>query len=315
MTTALQQRWQPANATLVIVGRVDPVAARKFVMTYFGGWAPAAGVAAQKVPPVPAPNAAKAQAIYVFDDPGKTQTQVTLTCPLKPAVEQPSPVHEVLGDIASMTLFSELREKAGVVYSPGAGVRIDPSGAATMFMTAAIQNDSAVFALQHYLRFLEKASDGQLSETDLRVKKLSRASGYVVDQQNIDQMYGNRLQPTIARRQPWSSFDRYADSLAGITLDQLADISHGCDEHAFVTFKGPKEKVAAQLDAAGQKYEIVDVEKVYGDWYGKADPKGYARYVKQKAKDDAKKAKEEAEKKADDTTDDGSEAEAPAKAH
>lgn len=301
VSTALAEKWQPKNSTLLIVGKVDARKAREYAIRYFGGWRAKAGVEPKAQPAAPGPNPAKERAIYVFDDKGKTQTTVLLGCPLKPADELPSPPHELLGDIARMTMFTKLREEAGVVYSPYAGTRVSPGGSAMMIMSADIQNDSAVFAMDRYLEFLDQASAGKLSETDLRIKKLARASGYVLGQQSIDQM-SNRLANTIAARQPWSFFERYADRLANTTLEQIGTLTEGCAEHAYVAFKGPKDSITKQLDEGGYTYEIIDPKEYGKAIYAEADPKGYEKYLKDQAK---KKKKGDDEDEDEDDSEDG----------
>ncbi len=301
----IAQVWQPANTVLLITGDVDPNEAKELAVRYFGGWRPANGVEPVKAPAIPGPNAPGDLKVMVIDDEGKTQTQVTLVCPLKPAAETPSAPHQLLGDITRMTLFAELREEAGVVYSPQAAAITQPGGAAFMYMTAAIQNDSAVFALSRYRAFLDKASEGRLAERDLRLKQLARASNYVLGQQSLDQM-ANRLTGVIANRQPWASFERYADALSSVEVADLADITKGCDDHAFISLKGPKDVVTAQLDEAGYTYEVVDAEALGDAIYEEQNPKGWAKHVKEEAKEAAKKAKkgEDEDEDEDDGDDD-----------
>lgn len=303
--SATARIWQPANTVLLITGDVDPNEARDTVIRYFGGWKAAPGVEPVKAPPIPGPNPAEKTAIYVFDDAGKTQTQVTMACPIRAAEADPSPAHELLGDIARMTLFAELREEAGVVYSPFAGVFTQPGGSAFMIMSAAIQNDSAVFALSRYRAFMDKASEGRLAEKDLRIKQLSRASNYVLGQQSISQM-ASRLTDTIAARQGWDSYERYADALSTVQIADLAALSTDCNEHAFIAFKGPVDKVKAQLDEAGLSYTVVDVKERRDAIYEAADPKGFAKFAKKRAKDEAKKKKKGDDEDESDESDDDS---------
>lgn len=307
---SLFQTWQPSNSTLLIVGRINPDEARKLAIQYFGGWKTKPGIQAGAAPLVPGPNPSKDRAIYVFDDEGKTQTEVTLACPLKPTTTSPSTPHQLLGDLARTTLFAKLREEAGVVYSPQAAVFAQPGGTATMFMTAAIQNDSAVFAMERYFEYLDDTVNKRLSDSDLRLKKLARARGYVLDHQSIDQMTA-RLTSTVALDQPWSSFDSYAKSLSEVELDDLADIAEGCAEHAFVSFVGPKDKITAQLDKGGFSYEVVDTEARGDAIYKAKDPKAFEKHAKDRAKKKAKEEKEKAKKEAEEKAEGGSAEPAP----
>ncbi|HMV67991.1 MAG TPA: insulinase family protein, partial [Myxococcota bacterium] len=294
LTAEIWRHWQPANATLLIVGRVDPREAQKYAIKYFGGWRAKAGAPAADFAPVPPPSKPKDRAIYVFDDPGKTQTEVYLKCQLTPATMIPSPRYALLGDIARMTLFSKLREEAGVVYSPYAYAGAYPGGTAVFIAGGAIQNDSAVFAMDQMLAYIERAKAGDISDKDLRIKKLSLAAGYVLGQQSVDQM-SSRLAGIIQRGQGWDYFDKYAEELATTTVQDLANLVGDCSQNAFISLYGPKDKITAQLDAKGYTYEVIDFKERGEAIYAEADPKGFEKYKKAKEKDEAKKAKEEGE--------------------
>lgn len=297
MSAEIARHWQPSNSTLLIVGRLDPREAQKHAIKYFGGWRPKAGAPEANFPSVPGPNEPKARAIYVFDDPGKTQTEVFLQCQLEAATMIPSPPHQLLGDIARMTLFTRLREEAGVVYSPYAASFVDPGGTATFIAGGAIQNDSAVFAMDQMFDYIAKAKAGGIAEKDLRIKKLSLAAGYVLGQQSVDQMSG-RLAGVIQRGQGWDYFDQYADTLARTTVQDLSNLIGDCSETAFVSLYGPKDSITAQLDAKGYTYEVVDFEKRGEELYAKYDAKGFEKYKKDKEKEEAKKEKDEAKEEA-----------------
>jgi zinc protease len=282
---SFQTQWQPENATLLVVGRLDPREARAHALKYFGGWRAAANIEKPNFPEIPGPNASEGQRIYVYDDEGKTQTKVTLVCPLKPANSSYSPAHELLGNVARMTLFAKLREEAGVVYSPYAGVFTNPGGTAYMYMTAAIQNDSAVYGMEQYIDYLKSATEGKINADDVRLKQLSIASGFVLGQQSVDQMTGRMMGP-IRFGESWDVWDEYAKSLANVTVEDFAGITKGCTEHAFISLEGPKDKVSDQLTEAGYEFEVVDWEQRGRDLYAAADPKSFKRDEKKRAKED-----------------------------
>ena len=287
-------KWQPANATLVVVGNTDTELVKVLAETYFGGWKPTAAAVPFDRSEVPPPNEAASQVIYVLDDEGKTQTDVTLACPLANASSTPSADHQLLGDVASTSLFAKLREEAGVVYSPHASVRTNAAGGATMIMSAQIQNDSATFGLQTYLQFLEQAAAGKIDPGDLALKKLSRARRYVTQQQSVGQM-ASRINSVIANDQTWGSYKEYGDRLANVSPESLAAITKGCSAKAFVSMVGPVDVISAQLDEAGITYEVLDWEQRGRDLHAEYDPKGFAKAEKKRLKDEAKKAEEEAE--------------------
>ncbi|MBW1880930.1 MAG: insulinase family protein, partial [Deltaproteobacteria bacterium] len=72
----LNQYYQPANTTLIIVGKVDPDEVLAQAEAYFGGWRAKPGTVVGPHPPMPPANPAKPARTLVFDDPGKSQTSV-----------------------------------------------------------------------------------------------------------------------------------------------------------------------------------------------------------------------------------------------
>lgn len=306
----INRQWHPSNATLVIVGDIDAKRSMELANRYFGGWRKGDAPPADPIPEVPGPNPAQERKIYVFDSKGRTQTDVTLVCPLVAATTEPSAPHQILGDVARMTLFAKLREEAGVVYSPQAATFVQPGGSAFMFMTAAIQNDSAVFGMERYLEFLQMAEERKLNDNDIRIKQLSRARGFAISQQSIEQMLGKLLQPVL-KGEDWGFYDRYAQALSNTDQDAIAAIVDGCAEHAFITFKGPKDKVTAQLEEGGYDFELVDWKQRGYDLHAEWDPKDFAKADKKRKKAEAKKAKQKAkdgdQSEDDDTSDDSDE--------
>lgn len=297
----LNEKWHPENTTLLLVGNLSASDVRSVAIEMFGGWrADAKGKdPVIDLPDIPPPNEGSTQKIYVFDDEGKTQTQVTLACPIQTATEVPSsPAHELLGDLGRLTLFARLREEAGVVYSPYAGTFVSPGGTSALFMQAAIQNDSAVFAMEQYLRFIEEVKDGAFNENDLRMKKLTRAISYVTPTQSVQGM-SSRLTTPIAYDQDFSVFDEYAEALAGTSKGNIATLVDDCAEHAFISFKGPKDVISEALEAGGYEFEVVDWEQRGRDLWAEADPKAFEKAEKKRLKAEAKKAEAEAKKEAE----------------
>jgi zinc protease len=276
--------WRPDNLTLLIVGRVDPREARTQVVRYFGGWRAPEGVAKRDFSLPPPPNEPLPTAIQVFHDKGKTQTTVTMVCQLQANPDPVAPEYDLLGDITRMNLFTTLREEAGIVYSPQVAVISRPGGNRYLYMTADIQNDSSVFAMEQYIAYTRKVEAGQSSAADLRVKQLAMANGFVLGQQSIDQM-SSRLADTLSNQLPWTTWDTFAKRLSMVTTDDLARITKGCVDHAYISFSGPEEQIMPLLDAGKYTYEVVDWKQRGKDMFKIADPKGFARDEKKRQRD------------------------------
>jgi zinc protease len=276
--------WRPDNLTLLLVGRIDPREARTQAIKYFGGWRAPEDVPLKDFGLPPGPNEARPQAIQVFHDKGKTQTSVTLICQLAANADPLAPEYELLGDLASTTMFAKLREEAGVVYSPQVAALSRPGGSRYLYLTADIQNDSSVFGMEQYLDFIKTTAAGGASVPDLRMKQLARANGFVLGQQSVDQMT-SRLAEPLVNGLTWDSWDTYARRLASVTTQDLARITQGCADHALIQFSGPEDKIMSLLDAGGYKYEVVDWKQRGDDLFKIADPKGFVREEKKRQKE------------------------------
>ena len=78
----IYSKWQPSNAELIIVGKVDPAAAEKLVRDYFDSWSYAGKEAATPIGYLPGFEQEANAGIYVFDKPLASQTDINLACQL-----------------------------------------------------------------------------------------------------------------------------------------------------------------------------------------------------------------------------------------
>jgi zinc protease len=292
MQALLEQKWQPSNATLILVGNLDHEEALEMARTYFGGWRPEAGVGEYKLPDVPAPNPAGPSKVLVFDDPGKTQTLVELNCPAEYVGNAPSPAHRVLGVVLSNELSTILRETAGVVYSPYAYSYSGLDGDARTTFGARVQNSAAAFTVQTYWDLIKLIENGEFSKDQITQEKYSTALKYVLNQQSVAQL-SQRLEYTVGYQRGWDYFDAYGHELASLGISDLQEAMGSCSEHAIVTLKGPKDEIAPLLDEEGITYEVVDWKQRGYDLHKAQDPKGYKKAEKKRLKAEKKAAKKE----------------------
>jgi zinc protease len=117
---------RPDLATIVVIGKITPEAARATIEKYFGGWK-AEGPAPDVDLPVPPPNATATAAV-----PDASRVQDTVAIGQNLAVSRSDPDYYALelgsavlgGGFYSTRLSVDLREKAGLVYSVNSNLTV-----------------------------------------------------------------------------------------------------------------------------------------------------------------------------------------------
>lgn len=287
----MRGKYQPANATLVIVGNVDGEQALKLAEYYFQGWKAAPGVPVGKQPPL-APQAPidATPEILVFDHPGRTQTNVQFGCPIDAGTADQDALRGILGDYLDERSWIILRENGGVTYGAYAYADGLTNGASGLYMGSLVQNSGVLLAIHAFEDLAKKAEAGEWDTDRIQVHKLNRGKKYVNRQQSVPQMRSRLMSPLIWR-QPWSYVDNYSERLAAVSANDLTRAVKGCSDHSIITLDGPKDVLVPALEAAGVKFEVADYKQSRRDMLAKYDPKTYKKLIKA----EAKKAEEDAE--------------------
>lgn len=291
---SLDKTWHPENATLLIVGNVDAEETLALTAQYFGGWEGRGEVGV--VPDYVKPNPSqKGRAIKLFDDPGKTQTTVTLQCQVPDPAVRPDPRYSTLSAVLRQELFSRLRENSGVVYSPAAYVSASEE-VPRAILSAQIQNPAVAYTVETYLKTLEEVEAGTYDPNHIKRTQYTQAWASVLNYQSIAQLSGV-YENVIGQGFGWDVWDKNAAALAGFDSQGLADALGDCSENAIITMVGPVEVISPVLDEAEMEYEVVDW-KALGDAAHEAEaPKDYAKYLKKKARSKKKAERKEAKGK------------------
>ncbi len=292
----IASRWQPSNATLLVVGNVDPDEALAQAKAYFGGWKPGRGVQPYVVGEPAAPRPESGQKVFVLDKKGVTQTEVTMACPGYFNGYDAWPAHGVLSTALRNAATDILRETSGVVYSPYAASSADLSSAMVVFQ-APVQNSAASYARETFVKLASDIEEGGIDAKYFRYSQWTLANQIVSGLQSQDQLY-SYLRGLIGAGKSWDYIATYEDRLADMQSGDLQQTLGKCVDNSITTFAGPVDVVTAQLDKAGLEYEVVDWKQRGYDMHAEVDPKGAAKAAKKRARAEAKKEKEEAKKKA-----------------
>ena len=273
--------YRPENATLVLVGKVDPAQAEAYINTYFADWKSKSEDA-----PIPAPPGVSTlpeRQIIVFDSENDTQTQVTLYCPLTPASFDTLATGQVLGGTLSELAWVALRETSGVSYGASAAARSMPGGANYLTMSSLVQNNAVALATTTFLDIAGKATQGNIDPDLVTVTKAQIARGYTLGQQTSRGMMSRFLSP-LSMGSDWMSLVTYPSSLAAITVEDLKSLASPCAGHEIVSLKGPKSVITPQLDKAELTYEVFDWKAEADKLWMAYDPKGFEEEKERKAK-------------------------------
>lgn len=298
----LQDRiYQPANTTLVIVGNVDKDQALRLAVDYFGGWEAEDGVEVGPYPAPEPPAMGSGTKILVFDDPKRTQTQVQYQCRMNTKGPESIQATAVLSNLVRDMTFRQLRVKEALAYSPAGFAYSRPDGAAELAFSSLAVNTGVGRTVEFFLDVAQRVEDGEISDDMLTRYKLRRARQHGIQAQSTDQMT-SKLVSALAWQQPWSMLTDAGEDIANVNAAQLQEMVEGCSDRYIVTMQGPEEVIVPQLEEKGIPFEVVDYEARGDELHEKADPRGYKKYARKRAK--AEKKKEEAEAEAE--TEDGS---------
>ena len=277
-------KWQPANAEMYIVGKLDVQETEELVRTYMDSWIHRGSGEPGELSSYPPPPAAPERQVLIFDKPIATQSQVSLMCHIdaKDRVQEKGKA-QVVGDVLSQMAWRKLREEAGVTYGAGAYAMQWDGGTAALAMNSLVQNDAVSFTVNTMFDIIATGAAGDVSVQPIADASIKRAREYVLGQQSGDQML-SRL--TSVGYQNFSFFETYGDQLASVRPSDFTAVLEPCKGKEVVTIIGPKQYASEQLDEAGIPYQIVDWEALH---LALLTPKELKKLEKSKAKA-AKKA-------------------------
>jgi zinc protease len=269
------RKWQPANAELVVVGKLDLDDTEQAVRKYLGGWTKEPNVQEGKIPDWPKPTERPDRQVLIFDAPDYTQTQVQLTCQLERTTEQDDAKAQVVAEVLSEMAWRKLREEKGVTYGAGAYPILYKGGTAFLAMPSLVQNDAAGFAVQTMFDLVEAASKGQVDADAVATAKWKIARGWGLHEQAVSQMSSKLLGTGVGE---FDYFDFYPKTLAAVSPSDFAPVMTPCGGHEVVTMTGPVSSIEPQLKEKGIAYEVVDWQTMDLATLTKKDLKEYNKW-------------------------------------
>jgi len=286
----LRSHFQPANATLLVVGNVDAAEVKKQVETYFGGWK-GTGVAPPSKPTAPPMTDAPAK-MLVYDEPTRTQSDLDLICRVNSPTPRDIIAVDVLGSLIGNTISSQMRVKEGLAYSPNGTAYVNRDGSGEIYLySTGVVNAGTGRMVEYYNEALATVEAGNIKPEDVTLHKLRVARESGIMAQSMDQMTSVLLD-VVRRGEDWDYATKKGELIAAVTAEDLARLAKGCREHAITTVVGPRSVLTPQFDERGYAYEVVEWRADGDELLWQYDPKAAKKKEKKKQKSDKKAAKE-----------------------
>lgn len=295
----LDDHLHPANATLVIVGKVTADQALEIVKQQFGGWQANAGSAKATQPTLSTPPPPSATSrIVIFDDEKRTQTQSNFACRLNTRGDADREAVDLLGSMMGNQTLATLRVKEGLAYSPGAFAFTRDDGSALLIFDSLAINRGVGRTVEFFKHAVERVEKGDIDPQEVMLYQLRANRSEGVGNQSVEQAAG-MLVNGITLGQSWETLSTVGDRVAAVTPADLTRLTEGCLDHALITLEGPRDVITAQLDERGLAYEIYDYERAGEELLQTYDKKAAKKRAKSKAKEEAEKAEKEGDSSAD----------------
>jgi predicted Zn-dependent peptidase len=229
-----QSRYTPANAILAVAGDIDLDRLKDQVEGLFGDWAA----------PAPKPvEAASTGSKRHFEKQDTEQTHIGLAYS---AVSESHPEYyaarlaiEALAGGMSGRLFTEIREKKGLVYSVSANYASLPNLAAVMGY-AGTSNERAQQTLDQFIFELRRLSDG-ITADELSRAKIGLKASTIMSNESSSSRAGALAQDYLLRGQI-RTMQQILAAIDGVTLDDVNAYLAGNRASNFtLVIVGPKE--------------------------------------------------------------------------
>jgi predicted Zn-dependent peptidase len=265
--------WKPNIASLVFVGDIEPMDAKKLAEKYLSAWQKG-NVPAQQFEKSPRP--AKTY-VAVVDRPSSVQSVVTIAAPVQLVKGAPNDIpanvmNNILGGGFSGRLFANLREKHGFTY--GAYSSLQSNKYVGIFKAeASVRNEKTDSSIQETLAEIKKIQTEKVGEEELGRMKNYLAGGFARSLENPSTIAGFAL--NIEKYNlPADYYQKYLTNLASVSATQVQDAATGLLQLAqmHIVIVGDAKQVAKGLEKYGEvKYFDVEGNEVAAPKEVKAD--------------------------------------------
>jgi zinc protease len=256
-----EANYRPNNATLIVVGDVQPADIKARLEKAFAGWQPGEVRAAE----IGEVRMAAQPAIYIVDKPGAAQSSVNIGLV---GIDRANPdyyavqvMNSILGGSGTARLFMNLREDKGYTY--GAYSRFQyRRGAGPFAAYGEIQTISTKEAVQEFLKELNGIRGGRpITQQELEVNKQSFIRRFPSGFETVGGV-SNQLASLVTYGLPDSYFNDYIAKINAVTIDDVNRVANKYldpDKMAIVIV-GDRKVIEPGLKELGRPITILDTE-------------------------------------------------------
>jgi len=219
-------RYRPENATLILVGDVNPDALQPVVQSALGGWR-ASGPASRPAAALPTPTIARS-VVYLVDKPGAAQSEIRIG---HPGVSRSSPdyyalqvLNTIVGGSFTSRLNTNLREVKGWSYGARSGYQMrqaaGPFTAQAAVVTA--KTDSSVV---EFMRELGRIRTEAVGAEELDKAKRYLALGFPQTVETNPQVAGQLANLVTYGIEP-TFLSTYVQRIMAVTADDVRRVAN-----------------------------------------------------------------------------------------
>lgn len=250
----------PNNATLVVVGDVEPAQVLAQVKEAFGDWQQ------QQIPPSEPPVAfpkTQGVTVHVVDRPGSVQSAIVVAergiAKNNPDVPELSAVNSVLGGGISGRLAENLREKHGFTYGSSSGFSAKKLGG-IFAASAEVRNEVTGAAVEEILKELKRISSEPIPEKELALQRNFVVGNFLMSVENERRM-AERLQEIDLYGLPTDFYKTYARKIAELKPEKATELARKyIDPNDLVIIVvGEAKEIVPQLEKFG-KVTVYDTD-------------------------------------------------------
>ncbi len=282
-------RFRPDRATLIMVGNAPMEAMKRTAYDMFSSWE-GKGEPMDVSKPPPASMPTEKSKVVLADNKRRTQSQVRARCRLNYSGPEDREALKVLSSIVGNDVFSTLRVKEGLAYSPGGYAFEAGDGMAILGFSVLATNAGVGRVVEYIQDWVEKHEEEGFSEDTVIAHKLRYARQSGVRAQSIDQLTGVFIR-AIEKDVPLSDLLKKGERIAAVAPEQLERLMEGCSDHLIVTIAGPKKVLEPKLKERNIEYEVLEWKDRRDEMFEEQDPDRFAKWQKKDAKDRKKKKK------------------------
>jgi predicted Zn-dependent peptidase len=251
--------FAPNNATLAIVGDVDPAIIVPQVERAFTVWEQ------KKLPAekIAAPAEMKGLSIHLVDRPGSVQSNIIVAEPGPARSNSDTPelnvLNATLGGGFSGRLFQNLREKNGWTY--GSYSAFDMQKLAGGFTASAeTRNEVTTKATVEILKEMKRLQDEPVPESELELQRQYNVGNYLLSLENAGRT-AQRVQDIDLFGLPEDFYKKYAKRMASTTSAKVQELAkkHLSTENVAIVVVGEAKQVQADLEHIA-KVTVYDLE-------------------------------------------------------